>query len=177
MSRSRTARPGEKWRQGGGWTPRAGRDTRRPETAGGALVSRRHGPWTSIRVCANVCVTAARVGSESEKRRDKLDGRAQGCTRSAWGADRLGTAIGCGPPDKFDKYRCHGTDVPEPPQSVRQWAVCGTRGTGTSGKNRIRRLEACRACCQHACGKHQSLCLIQWSRYRGCWADTSVPAQ
>ena len=118
LSHSRTARPGEKWRQGGGWTPRAGRDTRRPETAGGALISRRHGPWTSIRVCAYVCVTAARVGSESEKRRDKLDGRAQGCTRSAWGADRLGTAIGCDPPDKFEKYRHRGTGVPEPPVSV-----------------------------------------------------------
>ena len=160
LSRSRTARPGEKWRQGGGWTPRAGRDTRRPETAGGALVSRRHGPWTSIRVCANVCVTAARVGSESEKRRDKLDGRAQGCTRSAWGPDRLGTAIGCDLPDKFDKYRCRGTDVPEPPVSQRGNGRCAVRGTGASGKNCIGWLAACCACCKHACGKYQSLSLI-----------------
>ena len=120
MSRSRTARPGEKWRQGGGWTPRAGRDTRRPETAGGALVSRRHGPWTSIRVCANVCVTAARVGSESEKRRDKLDGRAKGRTGSLWAPGRLGKCIGCGPPDTFEKYRHRGTGVPATPPGHRE---------------------------------------------------------
>ena len=106
------------------------------------------------------CVTAARVGSESEKRRDKLDGRAQGCTRSAWGADRLGTAIGCDLPDKFDKYRCRGTDVPEPPVSQRGNGRCAVRGTGASGKNCIGWHAACCACCKHACGKYQSLSLI-----------------
>ena len=104
--------------------------------------------------------TYAHVGSESEKRRDKLDGRAQGCTRSAWGADRLGTAIGCDPPNKFDKYRCRGTDVPELPVSQRGNGRCAVRGTGASGKNCIGWLAACCACCKHACGKYQSLSLI-----------------
>ena len=36
----------------------------------------------------------ARVGSESVKRRDKLDGRAKGRTGSLWAPGRLGKCIG-----------------------------------------------------------------------------------
>ena len=54
----------------------------------------------------------ARVGSESVKRRDKLDGRAKGRTGSLWAPGRLGKCIGCGPPDTFEKYRHRGTGVP-----------------------------------------------------------------
>ena len=122
---------------GGGGPPRAGRDTTRPETAGGALTSRRHGPWTSIRVCADVCVTAARVGSESLKRREKLDGRAQGCTRSVWGPGRLGKAIGYGLPDKFEKCRrCSATRARGcflSGAGVLAWSHAVRRGSGRGG--------------------------------------------